>query len=63
MKTFPVILILIWIVIIVIPEIISYILWWLFIFIWLNMLFIFKGFKSKWNKEEYVKFWKYKIYR
>ena len=63
MKTFPVILILIWIVIIAIPEIISYILWWLFIFIWLNMLFIFKGFKSKWNKEEYVKFWKYKIYR
>ena len=61
MRTFPIALIIFWIIIILAPAILAYLIGWFFIFVWLNILIFFKS--VKWNKEEYVKFGKYKIYR
>ncbi len=61
MKTIPITLIIFWIVVIIFPKIISYLIWWLLIFIWFNMLIFMRAVK-KW-KENYVKFGKYKIFR
>ena len=61
MKIFPMVLIIFWIIIILAPAILAYLIWWFFIFVWLNILAFFKNVKS--NKEDYVKFGKYKIYR
>lgn len=61
MRIFPLALIIFWIIIILAPAILAYLLGWLFVFIWLNIL-IFFGFKKK-NNDNYVKFWKYKIFR
>ncbi len=64
MKILPISLIIFWIIVIAAPEILAYLLWWFFIFIWINMLAFFWIFKKKdkdWEK--YVKFWNYKIYR
>lgn len=61
MRTIPISLIVFWIIIIVFPEIIAYLIGSVFIIIWINILIFSKSFKS-W-KEEYVKFGKYKIYR
>jgi hypothetical protein len=61
MKTLPVALIIFWIIIILAPAILAYLIWWFFIFAWVNILAFFKNVKS--NKEDYVKFGKYKIYR
>lgn len=65
MKLIPILLIIFWIVVIAAPEILAYLIWWFFIFIWLNMLFFSLAFTKKWkgSKESYVKFWNYKIYR
>jgi len=64
MKLFPIALIIFWLIIIAAPEILAYLLWGFFIFIWLNMFAFFWMFKKKWPKwEDYVKFGKYKIYR
>ena len=64
MKILPIALIIFWIIVIATPEILAYLLWWFFIFIWLNMLAFFSFFKKKGdNWEKYVKFGKYKIYR
>lgn len=61
MKTLPVLLIVFWFIIILAPEILAYLIGGFFIFVWLNMLIFIK--KVKWSKEDYVKFWKYKIFR
>ncbi len=61
MKFFPIILIIFWVIIIMAPEILAYLLGGFFIFVWLNLLLFF-GFKKK-ASESYVKFWNYKIFR
>jgi len=61
MKPIPVALIIFWIILIKFPEIIAYLIWGLLIFIWVNMLIFMRAVK-KW-KQDYVKFWKYKIFR
>lgn len=63
MKIFPLVLIIFWITLIIFPDIIAYLLGWFFVFIWINMLFLGWLFSKKENKEWYVKFGKYKIYR
>lgn len=62
MKIFAFILILFWIIVIVNPDIIAYLIWGLVIFIWINILF-FSLFVKKERKETFVKFWDYKIFR
>lgn len=67
MKLLPIALIIFWIIVISAPEILAYLIWWLFIFLWINWLilgWLFSKMK-KWNKsdEAYVKFGDYKIYR
>lgn len=61
MKTIAITLIIFWIIIIFFPEIIAYLIWWLLIFIWINMFIFIKAVK-KW-KEDYVRFGNYKIFR
>ena len=61
MRIFPIALIIFWVIIILSPEILAYLVGWFFIFVWVNILFFF-WFKKN-NKENYVKFGKYKIYR
>jgi hypothetical protein len=64
MKLLPISLIIFWIIIIAYPEILAYLLWGFFIFIWINMLAFFWIFNKKSKSwENYVKFWNYKIYR
>ena len=64
MKLLPIILILFWIVIIAMPEIVAYLIGWLLIFIGVNMLLMWFAFKQKMgNKDSYVKFGNYKIFR
>ena len=57
-----------WIIVIAYPEIIAYLIWWLLIFIWLNLFILTKATKTSfWQKktsmEDFVKFWDYKIFR
>jgi len=61
MKLFPMFLIIFWVIIIFAPAILAWLIWWFFIFVWVSLLSLFKKVKS--NKEDYVKFGKYKIYR
>jgi len=61
MKTIPISLIIFWIIIIIFPKIIAWLIWWFLIFVWINIL-IFMKVQKKW-KDDYVKFWKYKIFR
>jgi hypothetical protein len=68
MKLIPIFLIIFWIIIIAAPEILAYLLWGLFIFLWLNGLIlwgIFKKASSKWKTQwdDYVQFGKYKIFK
>lgn len=63
MRIFPIWLIIFWIIIILAPEILAYLIGGFFIFIWLNILIFFKWIKSKKDGSDYVKFWNYKIFR
>jgi|SaaInlV_120m_DNA_4_1040238.scaffolds.fasta_scaffold12483_3 hypothetical protein len=65
MKFLPVSLIIFWIIIIVFPAILVFLIGGFFIFIWINMLAFFSLFKKKKDPkwDNYVKFGKYKIYR
>jgi hypothetical protein len=64
MRIFPMVLIAFWIIIILFPALLAILIGGFFIFIWLNILIFFKSMKwGKSDKEEYVKFGKYKIYR
>lgn len=57
-------LLIFWIIIIVFPEVIAFLIWWFLVFLALNILFLSnKISKDSQNKEEYIKFGKYKIYR
>ena len=62
MKLFAIVLITLWVVFIIFPAMIAYLIGWLFIFIWINMLTFFKAKKNK-SWEDYVKFGNYKIYK
>lgn len=56
-------------IIIIFPEIIAFLVWWFFLFLWLNILFFNFSIKSNINKskssnkEEVFKFGKYTIYK
>lgn len=63
MRILPIGLIIFWIIIILAPAILAYLIGWFFIFIWLNILTFFKWLKWKKGKEDYVKFGNYKIFR
>ncbi len=53
-----------WIIIILFPAILVFLIWWFFIFVWVNIIAssIYLNKTAK-NQEEYIKFGKYKIYR
>lgn len=57
-------LVVFWIITILFPEILVFLIWGFFIFLWLNLLAFFWSFgRKREEKEDYVKFWNYKIYR
>lgn len=62
MRLFWLFLFIFWIIIIYNPDIIAYLIWWLLVFIGLNM-FLASLFFKKDSKESFVKFWDYKIFR
>ncbi len=55
-------LIILWSLIIIFPNLISYFIWWLLLFIWVNLLILKFITKNK-SQDSYIKFWKYKIYK
>lgn len=65
MKTIPISLIIFGFIIIIFPDILSFLLGGFFIFLWINILLINKVIsKNKnWEWENYVKFGNYKIFR
>ncbi len=64
MKYIPIVLILFWIIVVISPDIIAYLIWGFLIFIGVNMLMMSSGFgTTKWGKKDYIKFGDYKIYR
>lgn len=64
MKIFGIIFIIISLIIFKFPDILAYIVAIFFMFIWLNLVFIwFKIWSNKNSKEDYVQFWNYKIYK
>ncbi len=61
-----IILILSWVIIIIWPAIIAYILRFILLFFWISMVSasaIFTKNKKNNSENNYVKFWKYKIYK
>lgn len=66
MRFLSIFLIVFGVIVIVFPKFLSILIWSFFVFVWVNLGFIgfqFWKAKNKWKKEDYVKFWKYKIYR
>lgn len=63
MKFFWLLLISFWAIIIIFPKFLVYLIWGFFIFIWVNTLILSATFNKSKSKDEYIKFWKYKIYR
>jgi len=69
MKLIPIFLIIFWIIIISAPEILAYLLWGFFVFLWINGLLLWglfnkmkgKSWKPQWD--DYVQFGKYKIFK
>ena len=61
------ILVIFWVIVITFPEIIAYLIWWLLVFIWLNIFLMTKTKTSFWKKktsmDDFVKFGDYKIFR
>ena len=56
-------LIIFWVIVILFPSILVFLIGWFFIFLGINILTLGTlVWKSK-TKDEYIKFWKYKIYR
>lgn len=53
-----------WILVIAFPNILVWLIWGFFIFMWINLI-IFNVIlnKNKWKKDSYVKVGEYKIYR
>jgi len=62
MRLFWLFLFIFWIIIIYNPDIIAYLIWWLLVFIGINM-FLASLFFKKASKDSFVKFWDYKIFR
>jgi hypothetical protein len=53
------------IIVVAFPQILAYLIWWFFIFLWVNVLLFWFYFNKKTtkNKESYVEVGGYKIYR
>lgn len=49
--------------VVIFPNLISYLIWWLLIFIWINIIAFNLIIKKSNKKDSYVQFWDYKIYR
>lgn len=65
MKFLSIFLIIFWLIIIIYPEFLAFLIGMFFMFIWLNMFLVSIRF-WKWvnqNWDEFVKFWKYVIYK
>lgn len=64
MLKFWIILILIAICLFTFPKVLAYILGVIFLFFWFNIVLAKIMMSKKWaEKEDYVKFWNYKIYK
>lgn len=68
MKLIPIFLIIFGVIIIAAPEILAYLLGGFFIFLWINGLILWGLFSKakKWSAhhgDNYVQFWKYKIFK
>ncbi len=65
MKLFAIFLILFWLIIVIFPEFLAYLIGWFFIFIWINIILVWTvfSFAKKKTEDNYIKFGKYKIYR
>lgn len=61
MKYIAIFLIFFGLIVIINPDILAYLIWWFFIFIWTNIFLAWFIFKSK--KDSFVKFGDYKIFR
>lgn len=65
MKFLSIFLIIFWLIIIIYPEFLAFLIGIFFMFIWLNMFLVSLRF-GKWvnqSWEEFVRFWKYVIYK
>jgi len=56
-------LIMFWVIVILFPSILVFLIGWFFIFLWINILTLGTLVSKSKTKDEYIKFWKYKIYR
>ncbi len=65
MKLFALFFILFWVIIIIFPEFLAYLIGFFFVFVWVSMLSIWSmfNFGKKSKEDNYIKFGKYKIYR
>ena len=69
MKYLGIILTLFGIIVIIFPEFLAILIWSFFVFLWINILLLGGGFSNPFSQkkskkwDDYVKFWKYKIYR
>lgn len=63
MRVVPIWLIVFWIIIILAPAILAYLIGWFFIVLWMNILIFFKNVNWKKDWKDYVKFGNYKIFR
>jgi len=64
MKVFGITLLIMWAIIIAFPDILAYLLAVFFIISWINLIIAWSKMWSFKNwKEEYVQFWKYKIFK
>ena len=56
-------LIIFWVIVILFPSILVFLIGWFFIFLGINILTLVTLVSKSKTKDEYIKFWKYKIYR
>lgn len=63
MRAFWMFLLIFWIIIIYNTDIIAYLIWWLLVFIGLNLLLFWIFTKKKDSQDSYVKFGDYKIFK
>lgn len=75
MKAFSILIIIFWAIIIAFPDFLSYLIWWFFVVLWVNLLVSIMVIESRsksrtkadvynpnWEKEVFNIFW-YKIYK
>lgn len=63
MQIFGTLLIIFWVIVILFPSILVFLIGWFFIFLGINILTLGTLVSKSQAKDEYIKFWKYKIYR